>query len=120
MNQPQATMDLTARREADRRLSEQRRDARRDYIRYAEQAADADREYRKSKSVEFVKLRSAGESVESAKIQAEATASEAKHRRDISASLAKAALLRVEETERDSVSVRDIHSTSERIDGLAA
>jgi hypothetical protein len=114
------TMDLAERRAADRALSEQRREARRDYLRYAEQSAEADREYRKAKARKFVELRAEGEPVESAKIQAEAVASDAKHRRDIAASLAKAALLRVEEAERDSVTVRDIHSSSERVDGLAA
>lgn len=114
------TMDLAERREADRRISEARREARRDYVRYSEQAADADAEYRKAKATEFVKLRSAGEAVESAKIQAEAAAADAKHRRDIAHSLAKAALLKVEEAERDSVTVRDLHSSSERVEGLAA
>ena len=114
------TMDLAERRAADRQIAEQRRDARRDYVRYSEQAADADLEYRKTKARRFVELRAEAEPVEAAKIQAEADAADAKRTRDIAASMAKAALLRVEETERDSVSVRDLHKTSERIDGLAA
>lgn len=114
------TMDLAERRAADRALSEQRRDARRDYVRYSEQAAEADREYRVSKARRFVELRHEGESAEGSKIQAEAAAADAKHRRDIAASLAKAALLRIEEAERDSVTVRDIHHSSERVDGVAA
>lgn len=114
------TMDLAERREADRRLSESRREARRDYVRYSKEAADADTEYRKAKATKFVELRFGGEAVESAKIQAEAAAADAKHRRDIAHSLAKAALLKVEETERDSVTVRDLHASSERVEGLAA
>ena len=114
------TMDLAERRAADRELSEQRREARRDYVRYSEESSNADREYRKTKARRFVELRSEGEAVESAKIQAEAEASDAKHKRDIAASMAKAALLRVEEAERDSVTVRDLHASSERVDGLAA
>lgn len=119
-NGDRQTMDLAERRAADRALSEQRRDARRDYVRYAEQAADAEQEYRKTKARRFVELRAEGEAQESAKIQAEADAAEARHKRDIAAAMAKAALLRIEEAERDSVTVRDIHASSERVDGLAA
>lgn len=114
------TMDLAERREADRKISEARKTARRDYVRYAEQAADADRDYRVQKAKHFTTLRSEGESVGAAELQAEAVASDHKHRRDIAASLAKAALLRVDEAERDATVVRDLHRSSERIDGLAA
>ncbi len=113
-------MDLAERRAADHTLSEQRREARRDFVRYAEQAADAEQEYRKVKARRFVELRHDGEPVESAKIQAEGDASDARHKRDIASSLAKASLLRIEEAERDSVTVRDIHASSERVDGLHA
>lgn len=117
---PEGTMDLQARRMAERKLSEIRRDARTDFIRYKEQAADADREYRKTKARVFAEQRAMGNTANGAEIEANAQAADAKHKRDIAESLAKAALLRFEGSERDSVSIRDIHSTSERIDGLAA
>lgn len=113
-------MDLVSRRKADRTLAERRQDARRDYVRYAEQEADADREYRVTKAKTYASERANGNTSTGAEIQANAAAADAKHRRDIAGSLAKSSLLRIQETERESVSVRDIHSTSERIDGLAA
>lgn len=113
-------MNLQERRTADRALAEDRRAARRDYIRHAEEAAKADAEYRKTKAKSFLAHRHDGESVEAAKIQADAESADPRMRRDIAHSLARAALLRVEETERDAVSVRDISSMSERIDGAAA
>lgn len=116
----EGTMDLQARRVADRKLAERRQEARRDYVRYAEQAADADREYRRVKAVTYAEERSQGNTSVGAEIEANAKASDAKHRRDIAESLAKSALLRIQEVERETISVRDIHSTSERIDGLAA
>lgn len=113
-------MDLAERREADRRISQARREARRDYERYAEQAADADLDYRKTKARRMVELRAEGEPSGVAEVRAEAEAGEHRHRRDIAASLAKAALLRVDEAERDATVVRDLHRSSERVEGLAA
>jgi hypothetical protein len=113
-------MDLTARRNAERKLAEIRRDARKDFVRYKEQAADADREYRRMKASVYAEQRSQGNTSVGAEIEANAQAADARHRRDIAESLAKAALLQFAACERDSVSIRDIHSTSERIDGLAA
>lgn len=114
------TMDLAERRLADRTLAERRQAARRDYVRYAEQEADADREYAVTMAKTLATARSNGEPVGAAEIAAKAAAAEAKHRRDIAKSLAKAALLRIEETEREAVTVRDIHASSERVDGLSA
>jgi len=113
-------MDLAERRVADRTLAQRRQEARRDYVRYAEQEADADREYAVTLAKTFATQRSNGESVGAAEIAAKAAAADHKHRRDISHSLAKAALLRIDETEREAVTVRDIHSSSERVDGLSA
>lgn len=120
MSAPEATMDLTARRVADRKIAEARREARRDYVRYCEQEADADREYELTRARVFAESKSEGLSDRAAELKCRAAAAEAKHRRDIAHSLARAALLRIEESERESVTVRDIHSTSERIDGLSA
>lgn len=113
------TMDLEQRRRADRSIAEDRRAARRDYVRYAEESAKADLEYRKVKATRYVELRATQETSEGARIRAEADAAEAKCRREIASSLAKAALLRVDEAEREATVVRDLHKTSERIDGLA-
>lgn len=113
-------MDLAERRTAERSIAEARRDARRDYVRYSEESAKADHAYRLTKARSYVQYRGQGETGEGSRIRAEADAAEDRMRRDISASLAKAALLRVDEAERESVVVRDLHRTSERIDGLAA
>lgn len=121
MSEPErVTMDLAERRRADHQLAERRRKARAEYVAQSETAATADAEYRKIKAQVFVSLRNEGEPVESAKIQAEAASADERHRRDIAASLARAALLKIEEVERDSVTVRDISKLSERIDGVAA
>ena len=113
-------MDLAERRLADRTLAERRQAARRDYIRYAEQEANADRDYAVTLAKTLARCRLQGDPVGAAEIAAKAAAAEHKHRRDIAKSLAKAALLRIDETEREAVTVRDIHSSSERVDGLAA
>jgi len=116
----EGTMDLNARRTADRKLAERRQEARRDYVRYAEQAADADLEYRRVKATTYAQERSKGNTSIGAELEANAAAGDARHRRDIADSLAKSSLLRIQEVEREFVTVRDIHATSERIDGLAA
>jgi hypothetical protein len=112
-------MDLDGRRKADRSIAEDRSAARRDYVRYSEKAAEEDRSYRRTKATKLVEYRAAGESAGVALVRAEADASEYKYKRELAASLAKAALLKVDETEREATTVRDIHRTSERIDGLA-
>lgn len=114
------TMDLAERRAADRELARQRQEARRDYTRYAEQAADADRDYEQTRAREFAKAKSDGLSDKAAELKCRAAAADAKHRRDIANSLARASLLRIAETEREAVTVRDIHASSERVDGVAA
>lgn len=114
------TMDLGDRRRADRMLAERRQEARRDYTRYAEEAENADLEYRKTKARVYMDQRAEGNTSVGAELVANAEAGEAKHRRGIAESLAKASLLRIQEVERESVTVRDLHATSERIDGLAA
>jgi hypothetical protein len=114
-----STMDLTERREAERKIAQARRDARRDYVAQSEIAANEDLAYRKTKAIKLVEYR-VKEPAGIALVLAEADAAEHKHRRKIAESLAKAALLKIEETERDSVTTRDIHATSQKIDGLSA
>lgn len=113
-------MDLEQRRRADRSIAEDRRAARRDYVEHAEVAAKEDLAYRKTKAIKLVEYRAAGEPAGVAQIRAEADAAEHRMKRDIAASLAKASLLKVDETEREATTVRDIHATSQKIDGLSA
>lgn len=112
-------MDLSARREADHSIAKERRAARRSYVEHSEVAAKEDLAYRKIKAIKLVEYRAAGEPAGVAQIRAEADAAEYRMKRDIAASLAKASLLKVDEAEREATVVRDIHRTSERIDGLA-
>lgn len=100
------TMDLAERRAADRELATQRADARRDYER--------------TRARVFAEQKSKGASDRAAELACRDAAADAKHKRDLAHSLARSALLRINEVERKSVTVRDIHATSERIDGLAA
>jgi hypothetical protein len=113
-------MDLDARRKADRSIAEDRRAARRDYVRHSEEAAKEDLAYRKTKAIKLVEYRAAGEPAGVAQIRAEADAAEHKYKRELATSLAKASLLKVDETEREATTVRDIHATSQKIDGLSA
>lgn len=113
-------MDLAERRAADRKLAEQRKEARRDFTRYCEAEAEADRDYECTRARVFAEQKSEGASDRAAELACRAAAADAKHRRDIAHSLARAALLRIEEAEREAVTVRDLHASSERVDGVAA
>ena len=114
------TMDLAERRVADRMIAERRRKAREDYVRWASDAADHDLEYRKVRATAFAQAKSRnGVTATEAELEADAAAAQHKHTRDISHVLARAALLMIDETEREATSVRDIHRSSERVDGLA-
>jgi hypothetical protein len=112
-------MDMAERRAADRKVAVYRKKAREDFEVQSALAADKDREYREKKAIRFVELRNEPEPVEASRIRAEGDTAQLRYERDIASSLAKAALLRIDEAERNSVSVRDIHSTSQKIDGLA-
>jgi hypothetical protein len=114
------TMDMAERRAADRKSAKYRRQARIDFEMQAKIAAEKDAAYRQTKARRYVELRAEGETSEGSRIRAEGDSAELRSERDIASSLAKAALLRVDEAERNSVSIRDIHKTSERIDGVAA
>jgi hypothetical protein len=114
------TMDLADRRKADRANAEHRRKARVDFEAANKEAAEADTTYRVVKATRYVELRDGGETSEGSRIRAEADAAPHKQKRELAAGRAKAALLRVDEAESERVSIRDIHKTSERIDGLAA
>lgn len=114
------TMDLNDRRRADHQLAKDSEEARNEYVRQAEIEAIADGEYRRVKAKTYLEARDQAMTSTGAEIVAAAAASEVKQKRDIASSLAKASLLKIAECDRRRVTVRDIHSTSERIDGLAA
>jgi hypothetical protein len=114
------TMDLAERKAADRATATYRAKARKEFVKQADIAANKDREYRELKATTYVQLRHEGETSEGSRIRAESASAQLRSERDIASSLAKAALLRVDEAERNSVSVRDVHATSQKIDGLAA
>ena len=114
------TMDLNDRRRADHQLAKDSDDARGEYVRQAEIEAIADGEYRRIKAQTYVQCRDQSMTSAGAEIVAAAAASEIKQKRDIAESLKRAALLKIAECDRRRVTVRDLHATSERIDGLAA
>ena len=113
-------MNLQERRTADRKLSESRRNARENYLSYKRKSSQSDLEYRKTKARVFAEMKANGATDKAADLECEAQAAEHKRDRDLHDALAKSALLRIEELERDAVTVRDVHQSSERIDGLAA
>lgn len=114
------TMDLGERREAERSLARQRIEAREEYVRQAEAEAKADRDYEVTRATAFMEARTSGSPVTEADLLSRKAAADFKFRREIAHSLARAALLKVQEAERSQVTIRDIHSASERIDGLVA
>jgi hypothetical protein len=116
----EGTMDLNDRRRADHQLAKDSDEARAEYVRQAEIEAIADAEYARIRSATYLECRDQGMPVTGADLVAKAAGSEIKQRRDIAESLKRAALLKIAECDRRRVTVRDIHSTSERIDGLAA
>lgn len=117
---PEPTMDLEARRRAERQLARSRVEAREEYVRQAEVEARADHAYELTRATAFLDARGKGAPVTEAEMVARKAAADHKLERDIAHSLARAALLRISETERSQVAVRDMHSASERIDGLVA
>lgn len=117
---PDPTLSLDELRRGARQITERRRDARRDYERYAKEEADADLEYRKTMAKAYTAARADGVTDRGAEILARDAAAEAKQRRDIAASLAKSALLRIEECEREAATLRSIAEWSQRIDGGVA
>lgn len=118
-------LDFAEVQRAARALGEKRREARRAYEEQSQAAADADRDYRRVFAVAFTRARAGsdsepGRSVAEAEALAASEAAEAKHRRDIAQSLAKSALLRIEELEADRAMLRQLGDWSQRIEGVAA
>ena len=116
-------LDFADVQRAARQLGEKRRQARKEYEEQSLLAADADRDYRKAFAVAFTRARvgdeeTPGKSVGEAEAIAAAEAADAKHRRDIAQSLAKSALLRIEELEADKSNLRMLGEWSQRIEGI--
>ena len=103
-------------RSAAHDLAHERRKARQDYENHARLAADAERDYRKKLAIELTKFRSEEKGVGESEILANAEAADAKHRRDLEQSLAKAALLRIDELERDGAFLRQLGSWSQELE----
>ena len=117
---PQPTLGLNELRQKAHALSQRRSDAIRDYERYAEQEADADRDFRITLAKRFTQARSDSEPAGASEIIARAAAAEAKHKCAIASSLAKSSLLRIEECERDAATLRSVADWSRSLDGGTA
>lgn len=118
MSEP--TMDLQDRRRMERHYANLRIKAREEYVRQAEIEAKAEHAYDLTRSTAFLDARGKGAPIGEAEMVARRAAVDHKLERDIAHAMARAALLRVAEAERGQVAVRDMHSASERIDGLVA
>lgn len=113
-------LDLHVFRAKARELAKAREEARRDYERYCAQEADAERDYRKRLAIAFANARSReGTTAGQAEVEAHAEAADNRHRRDIAHSLAKSALLRIEEIEANRAMLRTDFDSGRR-EGLAA
>ncbi len=117
MTAPQPVLGLQEFRDNAHKLGVARREARRDYERYAEQEADAEREFRKTLAIAFAKAEGTAAQRE---MEAHKEAAEARHKRDLAKALSKSALLRIEELEADRSILRDIGNWSRAIDGVTA
>jgi len=114
------TMGLDEYRTSAHGLAEQRRIARVNYEAHSHDEADAERDFRKTMAVAYAKARSGGETSSGAEIMARAESADARHRRDLAASKARAAQMRIAELERDASILRSIAAWSQGIDGMAA
>jgi len=113
------TLDLAERRRLSRQNAMNRRQARIDFEKHVTAEAKAEREYKERKAIRYVEHRNNGDSSEGARIKAEGDVAELKQQRDLSKGMAKAALLRVDESEAERVVIRDLGDLSEAIDGKA-
>jgi hypothetical protein len=113
--------DMSEVRAAAHQLAQRRREARRDYERYTEQAADAERDYRKRLAQAFTTAKSKSDTTATqAELEAHAAAADHRHRRDIAQAMAKSALLRIDELEADRAMLRQLGDWSQRIAEVAA
>lgn len=103
-------------RAAAHELAKRRRQARTDYVARSEEAADAEREYHKSKAIAFTKARANEKGVGESEILANADSADARHTRDVAHALAKAALLRIDELEADRAMLRQLADFSRELE----
>lgn len=120
MSGPQPTLSLDEFRRQSRALHDARIAARRDYERYCEQEAEADRQYRTALATAFAECKAQEQTAAQAELEAHSRASDAKLKRDLAKSMAKSALLRIEQLEADRANLRSIAEWSQRIEGVAA
>jgi hypothetical protein len=121
VTQPQPHLDFQEIRTAAHQLGQKRREARRDYERYADHAAEGERKYRKTLAIAFVEARAKeGVTAVQAELEAASRAADARYERDIAQSMAKSALLRIEELEADRAMLRQLGDWSQRMEGVAA
>lgn len=111
-----AHMDFMELRSAAHDLALSRREARQDYEKQAKKAADAERDFRKKLAIEFTKARSTEKGVGESEILANGEAADKRHERDLAQSLAKAALLRIEELEADRAMLRQLGAWSQELE----
>lgn len=99
-------------------LAGKRREARRDYERRAEEAAEAEKNFRRELAIQFTKCRSDDKGVGESEILANGHEQVAgyRHKRDICQSLAKSALLRIEELEADRAMLRQLGAWSQELE----
>jgi hypothetical protein len=103
-------------RSAAHDLAGERRKARKDYETHARLASEAEREYRKKLAIAFTSHRSNEKGVGESEILANADAAEQKHTRDLEQAQAKAALLRIDELERDGAFLRQLGDWSKELE----
>lgn len=113
--EPHLTFDQV--RKAAHLLGEKRRAARADYEHRTREAAEAERDYRKTKAIAFTKARDGEKGVGESEIIADHHSADARYRRDIAQSMVKASLLRIEELEADRAMLRQLGDWSQRMEG---
>jgi hypothetical protein len=117
---PQPTLSLDEFRAKSNQLHQKRSEARRDYERYAEAEAKADKDYRVTLATAFAQAKAKEMTAAQADIEAHSMASDKKLERDLAKSMAKSALLRIEQLEADRATLRSIAEWSQRIEGVTA
>jgi septal ring factor EnvC (AmiA/AmiB activator) len=105
-------------RGAARDLAENRRRARRDYQKHAEEASDGEREYRKRLAIALAQYRSEGKGAGESEILAQGDVADWRHRRDLAQAMARADLLRIEELEADRAMLRQLAEFSKELETM--
>lgn len=117
---PQPVMSLDEFRVKSNQLQTKRSEARRDFERYSQEEAEADRQYRMTLASAFAQCKANDMTAAQAEVEAHARASDAKLKRDLAKSMSKSALLRIEQLEADRATLRVVADWSQRIEGVTA